>query len=68
MDWASSARAQELGPLFTAYQIPTNPDAKVPAKSVRLSAVKTIAYDVVWAGESRQLLVERFSAAIAPPA
>jgi iron(III) transport system substrate-binding protein len=30
MDWALSARAQELGPLFTAYQIPTNPDAKCP--------------------------------------
>jgi hypothetical protein len=30
--------------------------------------VKTIAYDVAWAGENRQLLVERFSATIAPPA
>jgi iron(III) transport system substrate-binding protein len=67
MDWALSEHAQELGPLFTAYQIPTNPDAKVPAKSVRLSAVRTIAYDVAWAGESRQMLVERFNAVIAPP-
>jgi len=67
MDWALGEPAQQLGPLFTAYQIPTNPDAKVPPKSVRLSAVKTIPYDVAWAGEHRQLLVERFAATIAPP-
>ena len=67
MDWALSERAQELGPLFTAYQIPTNPDAKIPPQSLRLSSVKTIDYDFRWAGENRQALVERFSTVIAPP-
>jgi iron(III) transport system substrate-binding protein len=68
LDWAISDRAQELGPLFSAYQIPTNPDAKVPAQSVRLSSIKTIDYDFEWAGANRQALVDRFSATIAPPA
>ena len=60
LDWALSPKAQELGPLFTAYQIPTNPDAKVPEKSVRLSAVKTIDYDFEWSGENRQKMVDMF--------
>jgi iron(III) transport system substrate-binding protein len=67
MDWALSEKAQELGPLFNAYQIPTNPDAKVPEKSVRLSAVKTIAFDFRWSGENRQPLIGRFSDTIAAP-
>jgi iron(III) transport system substrate-binding protein len=67
MDWALTERAQELGPLFAAYQIPTNPDAKVPKQSVRLSAIKTIDYDFEWAGEHRTALVERFNTSIAPP-
>ncbi|MDQ3810468.1 MAG: ABC transporter substrate-binding protein [Chloroflexota bacterium] len=66
MDWAITPRAQELGPLFTAYQIPTHPDAKVPARALRLSAVKTIDYDFAWAGEHRQMLANRFSAVIMP--
>jgi iron(III) transport system substrate-binding protein len=67
MDWAMGERAQELGPLFTSYQIPTNPDAKVPRQSVKLSAVKTIDFDFEWAGQNRNALVDRFSATIAPP-
>ncbi len=67
MDWALSPKAQELGPLFTAYQIPTNPDAKVPEKSVRLSSVKTIDYDFAWAGAHRQEIIDRFNTAVAPP-
>ena len=66
MDWAISPRAQELGPLFTAYQIPTHPDAKVPARAVRLASVNTIDYDFAWAGEHREMLANRFSALIMP--
>lgn len=66
MDWAVSQRAQELGPLFTAFQIPTNPDAKVPPKSARLSAIKTIDYDFQWAGQSRSTLLAHFVERIAP--
>jgi iron(III) transport system substrate-binding protein len=66
MDWSITPRAQELGPQFTAYQIPTHPDAKVPAMAVRLSAINTIDYDFEWAGERRQALSNRFSAVIMP--
>ena len=66
MDWAITPHAQELGPQFTAYQIPTHPDARVPAKAVRLSTIKTIDYDFEWAGERRQALTNRFSALIVP--
>ena len=67
MDWALSEHAEEMGPLFTAYQIPTNPDAKVPTKSAKLSQIKTIDYDFVWSGSSRDALVSRFTANVAPP-
>lgn len=66
MDWALSERAQELGPLFTAYQIPTNPDAKVPPKSARLSAINLISYDFRWAGEHRTGLTQAFATGVAP--
>ncbi|MHB1131176.1 MAG: ABC transporter substrate-binding protein [Chloroflexota bacterium] len=66
LDWAMTERAQELGPLFGAYQIPTNPDAKVPQQSVRLSSVNAIDYDFNWAGENRDRLVDRFTKDVAP--
>jgi iron(III) transport system substrate-binding protein len=66
MDWALSRQAQEFAPLFRAYQIPTNPDAKVPQKSVRLSSVRTINYDFRWSGDNREALIARFSRTIAP--
>ena len=66
MDWAISQRAQELGPSFRAYQIPTNPDAAVSPFSVRLSSIKTIDYDFRWTGNRRDELVRRFEATIAP--
>jgi len=66
MDWAISQKAQELGPSFRAYQIPTNPDAAVSPFSVRLSSIKTIDYDFRWTGNRRDELVRRFEATIAP--
>jgi iron(III) transport system substrate-binding protein len=67
MDWALSERAQELGPLFSAYQIPTIPDAKVPQKSARLSSITLIDYDFYWAGEHRQTLLQEFVTRVARP-
>jgi iron(III) transport system substrate-binding protein len=67
MDWAVSEEAQEMGPIFTAYQIPTNPDAKVPQKSAKLSSIKMIDYDFAWSGASREALVTRFTTSIMPP-
>ena len=67
MDWALSADAQEMGPEFSAYQIPTNPDARVPKKSAKLSEVNTIEYDFQWAGDNRLELIKRFNTTVAPP-
>jgi iron(III) transport system substrate-binding protein len=66
MDWAISQRAQELGPSFRAYQIPTNPDARVSPLSARLASIKTIDYDFRWAGNRHDDLVRRFQTTIAP--
>ena len=66
VDWATSGHAQELGARFAAYQIPTNPDAKVPLQSVRLASVNTIDYDFDWAAAHRDELVVRFTSTIAP--
>jgi len=66
MDWAITVKAQELGPTFKAYQIPTNPDAKVSEKSVKLATVKTVAYDFQWAGDNKKAIVDRFSNEVAP--
>jgi iron(III) transport system substrate-binding protein len=67
MDWALGANAQEMGPEFNAYQIPTNPDAKVHQKSARISEVNTIDYDFEWAGNNRFELIRRFNTTVAPP-
>ena len=66
MDWAITVKAQEMGPQFKAYQIPTNPDAKVSEKSVKLSSVKTVTYDFQWAGDNKKAIVDRFSNEVAP--
>jgi len=66
MDWAITAKAQELAPTYKAYQIPTNSDAKVSDKSVKLAAVKTVTYDFQWAGDNKKVLVDRFSNEVAP--
>jgi iron(III) transport system substrate-binding protein len=66
LDWAITAKAQELAPTFKAYQIPTNPDAKVSEKSVKLSTVKTVTYDFQWAGDNKKAIVDRFSNEVAP--
>jgi len=66
MDWAITVKAQELAPTFKAYQIPTNPDAKVSEKSVKLATVKTVTYDFQWAGDNKKAIVDRFSNEVAP--
>lgn len=66
VDWTLTAEAQELGPQVKSYQLPTNPDAKVSEKSVKLSDVKLINYDFVKSGEMKPELTERFDADIAP--
>ncbi|MEM8859596.1 MAG: ABC transporter substrate-binding protein [Chloroflexota bacterium] len=39
IDWTLTAEAQEIAASVGSYQIPTNPDANVPAEAVRLDEV-----------------------------
>ncbi len=65
IDWALTAEAQELGGQAKAYQLPTNPEAKVHPKAVKLSEVKLVNYDFVKAGEARKALAAKFEEQIA---
>jgi iron(III) transport system substrate-binding protein len=65
MDWALTAKAQEIGATVGAYQLPTNPDAKVSERSVKLSDVKLVEYDFDAAGKARDALTKRFEDEVA---
>ncbi|HYF81988.1 MAG TPA: ABC transporter substrate-binding protein [Clostridia bacterium] len=65
IDWITDIQAQELAEVTKSYRLPVNIDAKITEGSIKLSDLKTINYDNVWAGENRKRLVEKFSADIA---
>lgn len=65
IDWALTAEAQEIGPTVKAYQVPTNPTAKLAAQVVDLTKVKLVAYDVAKAAEAKKALTKRFDSEIA---
>ena len=66
VDWALTPAAQELGPTVKSYQLPTNPDAAVSDKAVKLAEITLVDYDFVEAGKNRKALGERFDTEIAP--
>jgi iron(III) transport system substrate-binding protein len=65
IDWVLTADAQELGVQAKAYQLPLNPEATVPAQSVKLSAITLVDYDFTRAGQQRQALTAKFEQQIA---
>lgn len=65
IDWALQADTQEIGPSVGSFQLPTNPDAAVSDKAVKLSEVALIDYDFDAAGEARTRLTERFENEVA---
>ncbi len=65
IDFAASIEGQEIGPTVGSYQIPTNPGAKVPTKSIKESDVTLVDYDAVAAGLAKPELVARFDTEIA---
>lgn len=65
IDWALTPGAQEIGPSVKSYQVPTNPQAKVSAKSVDLGTVTLVDYDVAAAGQAKKDLTKRFDAEVA---
>jgi iron(III) transport system substrate-binding protein len=66
VDWALTAKSQEIGPTVQSYQLPTNPAAKVSDHSVRLDQLKLVPYDFAAAGQAKSTLVKRFDEEIAP--
>lgn len=60
IDWVLTAKAQEIGATVKSYQLPTNPEAKVSERSVKLSEVKLVDYDFIEAGKSRKAITQRF--------
>lgn len=65
VDWALTAKAQEIGPTVKSYQLPTNPAAKVSDHSARLDQLKLVPYDFAAAGTAKPMLVKRFDEQIA---
>jgi iron(III) transport system substrate-binding protein len=60
IDWVLTAEAQNIGPTVKAYQLPTNPEAKVSDRSVKLSEVKLVDYNFDEAGKNRKDITKRF--------
>jgi iron(III) transport system substrate-binding protein len=65
IDWSLTAKTQEIGATVASYQLPTNPDAAISSKSVKLSDVKLVDYDFDAAGAARADLTKRFEDEIA---
>lgn len=66
VDWALTAKAQEIGPTVQSYQVPTNPAAKVSEKSARLDQLRLLPYDFATAGTAKSTLVKRFDEQVTP--
>jgi len=60
IDWTLTKQAQELAAKANTFQVPTNVNSVVPPESVRISDVPAIKYDVQWAGDNRQRLIDRW--------
>ncbi|MBO4205696.1 ABC transporter substrate-binding protein [Micromonospora echinofusca] len=65
IDWALTTEAQEIGPSVKAYQFPTNPNAKVSDKVVKLADLTLVKYDAVEAGRAKLALNKRFDVEVA---
>ncbi|MCI2098565.1 MAG: ABC transporter substrate-binding protein [Succiniclasticum sp.] len=64
IDWALTAKAQEIGQTVGSYQFLTNPDAKPPKQAAEIKDTKLIKYNFEWAGAHRNELVEKWNKAI----
>lgn len=60
VDWSLTKEAQELGQTVGSYQFLTNPDAVPPEQAIALKDTKLINYDDVWAGDNREVFLEKF--------
>jgi len=65
VDWSLTPKAQEIAASVKSYQLPTNPDAAVPAEAVKLSTIKLVNYDFVASANAKKAITERFDSEIA---
>lgn len=61
IDWSLGTSAQEVGQRTGSYQNLTNPDAKEPAKAIKMSDVNPIEYDSAEAGKERKRLLDKWN-------
>ena len=66
IDWALTAKAQDLAATVGSYSVPTNPDAVITDDMVDLSGLKLVHADIAEAGAARNELTARFDAEVAP--
>lgn len=64
IDWAITKEAQDLYETSKSFRLPVNPDATVPEGATKLTDLKVINYDAVWAGENRDALVKKFESQV----
>lgn len=60
IDWALTAKAQEIGQTAGLYQFLTAPGAKEPKEAELLKDTKLINYDVKWSGDNKNKLLEKW--------
>lgn len=65
LDWALTAEAQSIGQTVGSYQIPTNPQAKIDERMIKLDQVKLVEYDFAKAAAAKSEMTARFDAQIA---
>jgi iron(III) transport system substrate-binding protein len=61
IDWSISKRGQELFEKSRSFRLPVNRQAEPPRGAIKVSNMRLIAYDAVWAGENRATLAELFT-------
>lgn len=64
VDWALTAKAQEIGPATGTYQNLTHPEAKQPEQLDEISDVVLMEYDLEWSGKNRNDLIEKWNQAV----
>lgn len=52
-DWALTAKAQEIGQKYGAFQFLTNPNASNPKETKQIADATTISYNTEWAGSHK---------------
>lgn len=61
MDWVLTPEAQAIAATVKSYQVPTNPNTRVPEEAISLSQVNLLDYNSIVAGEVKSALLDRYA-------